>query len=99
VAPEAVKTRQRATWAMKRIEVQSARIYNLDIKINRYTSPWTAKVSLTGHLFYRDRMGEMPYNNYASRFIVDLRKEAKGWVVTGHVEEQESGQSRVVNEE
>jgi hypothetical protein len=100
VSPDAVKTRGRAAWAMGRIEIQSVRIYYLNITVNRLTSPWTAKASFTGYFSYRDRQGEIPYNSYSSRFIVDLRKESNGWVVTGHFEEQEpGGQNKVWNEE
>ena len=100
VAPEAVQTRNRAAWALGRIEVQSARIYRLEITVNRLTSPMTAKAAFFGHISYRDRQGESPYNNYGSRFVADLRKQGDIWVVTGHVEEQEAeGKNRVINTE
>jgi hypothetical protein len=100
VSPDATQTRRRATWAMRRIEVQSARIYRLEITINRLTIPPTAKAAFFGHLEYRDRQGEIPYNNYGSSFVVDLRKQGDSWVVTGHVEEQEAaGKDRVINTE
>jgi hypothetical protein len=100
IAPGAIQTRNRAAWAMGRIEVQSARIYWLNITVNRLTSPMTAKAAFSGHIYYRDRQGEIPYNNYGSKFIVDLRKLGDVWVVTGHVEEQEmEGKDRVINTE
>jgi len=100
VSPDATQTRGRAAWAMRRIEVQSARIYNLEITINRLTSPPTAKAVFVGHIGYRDRQGEIPYNNYGSRFAVDLCKQGNVWVVTGHVEEHEAdGQDRTINSE
>jgi hypothetical protein len=100
IAPGAVQTRNRAAWALGRIEVQSARIYRLEITINRLTSPMTAKAAFFGHISYRDRQGEIPYSNYGSRFVVDLRKQGDAWVVTGHVEEQEmEGKDRVINTE
>jgi hypothetical protein len=100
VSPEAIKTRGRAGWAMGRIEVQSARISNLEITVNRLTSPWTAKAAFYGHLYYRDRQGEFPYNNFGSNFTVYLSKQSNRWLVTGHIEEQDvGGQSRVIFEE
>jgi hypothetical protein len=100
IAPTAVQTRNRAAWALGRIEVQSARIYRLEITINRLTTPMTARASFFGHISYRDRQGEIPYSNYGSRFVVDLRKQGDAWVVTGHVEEQEmGGNNRVLNTE
>jgi hypothetical protein len=97
ISPDAQKTRQRAAWAMGRIEVQSARIYKVEITVNRLTNPPTAKAAFYGYISYRDRQGEIPYNNYGSNFIVDLHKMGDVWLVTGHVEEQESG--RVMNSE
>lgn len=100
VSPAAAQTRRRATWAMRRIEVQSARIYHLEITINRLTSPPTAKAAFFGHISYRDRQGESPYGNYSSKFVVDLRKEGNDWVVTGHMEEQDmEGKDGVINTE
>jgi hypothetical protein len=58
----------------------------------------TAKAAFSGYISYRDRQGEIPYNNYGSRFVADLRKQGDVWVVTGHVEEQEAeGKDRVIN--
>jgi hypothetical protein len=100
VSPDATQTRRRAAWALGIIEVQSARFYGLEITINRLTSPPTAKASFLGHIAYRDRKGEFPYNNYASRFVVDLRKQGEVWIVTGHVEQQDAdGKGRVINSE
>jgi hypothetical protein len=100
IAPNATHTRNRAAWAMRRIEFQSVGIYSLNITINRLTGPMTARAAFFGHVSYRDRQAEIPYGNYGSRFIVNLRKEGEAWVVTGHVEEQEyDGQMRVMNTE
>ena len=73
IAPTAVKTRNRAAWALGRIEFQSARVYRLDITINPLTTPITAKASFFGYIAYRDRQGEIPYGNYGSKFIADLQ--------------------------
>jgi hypothetical protein len=97
VSPDAAKTRRRAAWALGRIKVQSARISNLDITINRLTNPPTAKAAFYGYLYYRDRQGEIPYNSCGSRVVVDLRKEGNLWLVTGHIEEQEAdGRNRMI---
>jgi hypothetical protein len=100
VSAEAMQTRQRVDWALSRIEVQSARVYSLEISVNQLTSPPTAKATFLGHLNYRDRQGEIPYNNYGSKFSVDFRKEGELWVVTGHVEEHDgNGKGREINTE
>lgn len=99
VAPEASYTQQQARSALGLIEVQSAHIYNLDININQLTSPPTARASFFGHLYFRDRRGQIPYNNYESNFIIDLKKIGEVWVVTGHIEEQNpNGRTRQINE-
>jgi hypothetical protein len=87
--PEAAHSRERARWALGRVEVQSARYSGLEIKINSLTPPPTAAVAFAGLINYRDRKGEIPYNNYASRFNIQLRKHGNRWLVEEHQEENE----------
>ncbi len=70
----------------------------MEITIERLTNPPTAKAAFLGYVSYRDRQEQMPYNNYASRLIVDLCKQHNGWLLTGHIEEQDlNGRYRVIN--
>jgi hypothetical protein len=87
--PEAAHSRERARWALGRVEVQSASYRKLDVQINMLTSPPTAKVQFFGLINYRDRRGEIPYNNYASNFTINLRKHGDRWLVQEHQEENE----------
>jgi hypothetical protein len=87
--PEAEHSRQRARWALGRVEVQGASYRKLDVKINKLTSPPTAEVKFFGLINYRDRKGEIPYNNYASNFTLQLRKHGDRWLVQEHQEENE----------
>jgi ketosteroid isomerase-like protein len=89
LAPEARRSRRRAQWALGRVEVQKAVVYNLEITVNRLESPPTARARFFGHIAYRDRKGESPYSNYGTKFFVDFRKEGDRWVVTGHSEKFE----------
>jgi ketosteroid isomerase-like protein len=89
LTPEATHSRERARWALGRVEVQSASYRKLEIDINKLTSPPTAKVTFFGLIGYRDRKGEIPYNNYASNFTIELRKAGDRWLVREHTEEQE----------
>jgi hypothetical protein len=89
LVPEAAHSRERARWALGRVEVQGASYRNLDVQINRLTSPPTANVTFFGLINYRDRRGEIPYNNYASNFTIQLRRVGDRWLVTEHQEEHE----------
>ena len=37
-----------------------------------------------GYINAKDRRGELPYENFAGRFVVQLRKENNRWVMTGY---------------
>jgi hypothetical protein len=87
--PEAAHSRERARWALGRVEVTSASYRKLEININMLTSPPTAKVTFFGLIGYKDRKGEIPYNNYASNFTINLRKHGDRWLVEEHTEENE----------
>jgi hypothetical protein len=87
--PEATHSRQRAQWALGRIEVQNTSYRRLDVTINNLTSPPTAQATFFGLINYRDRRGEFPYNNYASNFTLNLRKHGDRWLVEEHQEENE----------
>ena len=87
--PEAAHSRERARWALGRVEVQNASYRKLDVKINDLTSPPTAEVTFFGLIGYHNRKGEMPYNNYASNFTIHLRKHDDRWLVEEHTEENE----------
>ncbi len=93
--PEAGETREIAATIMRMVEIQTARIYDLNITIDRNAIPPTAKAVFLAYASYRDRKGDIPYTNYAEYLIVDLRKENGKWILTGHIEEK--GQDPVKN--
>ena len=37
-----------------------------------------------GYINGRDRRGELPYENFAGRFLVRLRREGDGWLMTDY---------------
>jgi hypothetical protein len=97
-SPDAREARHVATLIMQRVEVQTARIYDLNVTINRHATPRTAQAVFLGYATYRDRRGEIPYTNYGTYLIVDLRKEGNTWILTGHIEEKnQEGRDRVIN--
>lgn len=94
---EAQEARNVVTMIMQRFEVQTARIYNLEIKIDMQSKPPAAKATFLAFASYHDRKGEMPYDNYASNLIVDLRKHGDMWALTGHIEEQNrEGKDKII---
>ena len=56
--------------------IQKASFSRLDVKFNHHMSPPTAKADFMGYINFKDRRGEIPYENFAGRFVVDLRA---GW--------------------
>lgn len=91
VDPKAIGTRQRAEWALGRVEVLEANARNLQVTINRFTSPPTATAEFNGIIRVRDRKGQFPYENYTAKFTVELRRHADRWLITEHVEHDRFG--------
>ena len=84
-ASSAVKTRARVRQGLSRVEFTNVRITNLEIKINRYTSPHTAKAHIRGTVQFKDRRGEVPYQSYPLKELtVELRRGPDRWLITGH---------------
>ena len=92
VSASAGKTRRRAAWALDRIEVLDIKLRNLDITVNRLTSPPTAKARFDGTIEFDDRKGQFPYRHYHAPFTVELRLENDRWMITGHSEDHPYGQ-------
>jgi hypothetical protein len=83
ISPSAKGTRLEATWILERFEVNSAWIRDLDIKVNTLTSPPSAKATFQAIGQGKDRKGEIPYQGYEQRVVVELQKEGDRWLVTG----------------
>lgn len=87
VSPDAVNTRRRAINALELVEITSAKVSNLTIKINRLTRRPTALAEFFGAIRYEPRDPErIPYKYYGARFVVELRLEGDRWLVTDHIE-------------
>jgi hypothetical protein len=69
---------------MNRCEIRGATILQLDVTVNRLTSPHTAQAQFVGIIRYRDRKGESPYGTHRSPFTVHFQKEGDRWIVTGY---------------
>ena len=91
VSPEAEKTRYRATLALEQVIVTDARVRNVEIVVNRLTSPVTAEIRFDGVVRYEFRGGTLGRDFYPAKFVVELRLEGDRWLVTDHIETQAQG--------
>jgi hypothetical protein len=82
ISPKATKARTYAGWVLGRAQVEEAYIRNLEIKINRLTSPPTAIAEFDAFGRGRDRKNEFPYQGFARRVKVELRREGGRWLVS-----------------
>lgn len=86
---DAVHTRGRVASAFRLVEITDAKIWNLNVTINRLASPPTADAEFHGRVYYDSRVETIPYNFYGARFKVELRREGDRWLVTDHIEYEE----------
>ncbi|NUQ65643.1 MAG: hypothetical protein HUU20_24500 [Pirellulales bacterium] len=91
IAPDATYTKARAHFAMGLIEITDAKIHNLEIDVNKLTSPPTAEATFNGVVYYNERTGQSPYSYYASPFTVELRKHGDRWLISNHAEQEMRG--------
>jgi hypothetical protein len=91
LSSQANYTRERATYALGRIEFTSVSIHSVEITINQLTDPPTAEARFNGVAYFHDRQGQSPYEHYAARFIVQLELENDRWMITDHIEQDMRG--------
>jgi hypothetical protein len=84
ISPSAQEPRDFTRWVFGRVEFQEAHISDLEIKVNRLTSPPTADAQLLAVGKARDRNGEWPYPGFGQRVTLKLRLEGGRWLVTGY---------------
>jgi hypothetical protein len=81
ISPTAKNPRDYARLVLSRAEVEDAHIHDLEITINRLTSPPTATARFLAVGKGRDRKGEFPNQPFAERVVVELRREGGRWLV------------------
>lgn len=84
LAPEASQIRDTVERELPRLTITEAKIRDLDVKINRLTSPATAEARFRGILNVKDNSGQFPYENYMQRFTVHLRREGNRWLLVAY---------------
>ncbi len=86
--------RNRVAQEMAQVTISKARFSRLDVKFNRHVSPPTAEADFMGYVNGRDRRGEFPYENFAGRFTVRLRREGDRWLMTDYELHDRTGNTR-----
>jgi hypothetical protein len=83
ISPDAIAARRKVINALGLVEITSAKISNLNVEINRLTSPPTARTEFHGVVHYEPVNPErIPYRHYGPRRLeVPLRLEGNRWVV------------------
>jgi hypothetical protein len=82
IAPDAQKPRNFARWVLSQATLQEARVRDLEVSINRLTSPPTARARFMAVGRGRDRAGQLPYEVFARQVTVTLRQEGNRWLAT-----------------
>jgi hypothetical protein len=82
ISPKAQKARDYARWALGRAQIEEAHIHDLEVTVNRLTSPPTAKAKFLAVGKAQDRRGEIPYQEFMRRVVVELRWEDNRWLAT-----------------
>lgn len=94
ISPSATMARGQARFVMQRYEVEDAWIRELEITVNRLTSPPSAKAKFMAIGKGRDRQNAFPYKAFGDRVTVDLRREGDRWLVVGYDAEEYSPSRR-----
>ncbi len=76
---------RQAESVLRRVTVQSAVVgRDLEVTINKLTSPPTATAYFTGRIQARDNGGTIPYENYIRKFKVRLERHGDRWLVADY---------------
>jgi len=86
IAESAVQTRSRAAWALAMVDFTEINIHDLEISINKLTSPPTAKARFRVVLHYVPKTELIPYRTYHMGFTVEFEQVGDRWLVTDHIE-------------
>lgn len=70
---------------LPRFEIHEAHVGgDLEVRLNRLTSPPSATTFFTGRISALDKRGEVPYEHMLRKFKVTLRKEGDRWLVSDY---------------
>jgi hypothetical protein len=86
IAPEATATRARAEQVLRFVKFHWIKLRNLEIVVNRLTSPPTAEARFHAAFHFEDRSGHYPYRYEEVGLVVEFVLTDQGWLVTDHIE-------------
>lgn len=89
IAPEAFTTRSRAAFVLENLKFHWIKIRNLEITVNRLTSPPTAEARFRVAFHFEERTGQYPYRYDEVGLVVEFMLTDQGWLVADHVEAYE----------
>lgn len=76
---------RQAESVLRRVTVESAVVgRDLEVTINKLTSPASATAYFTGRIQARDNGGAIPYENYIRKFKVRLELHGDRWLVADY---------------
>jgi len=84
ISPSAQEPRDFARWALDCVEIQEGHINDLEITLNRLTSPPTAEAKFLAVGRGKDRVGEFPLQSVAQRVVLQLQLQGDRWLVTSY---------------
>lgn len=74
-----------ARSALNRVTIESATVgRDLEVRINKLTSPPTATAFFTGRIQAKDNSGLIPYENYIRKFKVKLERQGDRWLIVDY---------------
>ncbi len=86
IAPEALTTRQRVLVVLEHIKFHWIKIRDLEVAVNRLTSPPTAEARFQVFFQFEDRAGVYPYRYDEVGLVLEFILTDQGWRITGHIE-------------
>jgi hypothetical protein len=87
LAPEADRIRADAHRYLPSVQISDANIGgDLEVLINRLTSPPSARATFTGRItgVNRNPAERLPHENFIRKFTLKLREDERGWLVTDY---------------
>jgi hypothetical protein len=87
LSPEAASIRAAAMTYLPGVRVSDANVGNdLEVTINRLTSPPTARAEFTGRISFDKQSGPqaVPYNNFVRKFAIKLERSGQQWLLSSY---------------
>jgi len=86
IAPDATETRARAELVLRFVKFHWIKLRDLEIVVNRLTTPPTAEARFYAAFRFEDRSGYYPYRYDEVGLLVEFVLTDQGWLVTDHIE-------------